>query len=239
MTCKKYEKALIEVAATGETLEGGFTEHLERCGQCQAALQHKQGLFEAIKHSLRERVNETPRVGFLASIRVQISKEPPPKSGWNQEWAWAGAVVALALIAMTHPWNGLLKQEFGGNQMVPVVRAESGSDRSQPERGVSEGSNVQGVARHSAAIRSVVRRFGHREPEVLVPPDEAKAFAQFVARVAGRDQRAEAVVRPMTRDKVGNEDKQWLEMRPVEIADLQVEMLESAWNRRMSEFSLK
>jgi hypothetical protein len=86
---------------------------------------------------------------------------------------------------------------------------------------------VRGSARQSAAIQPVVKRFGRREPEVLVPPDEAKAFAQFVARVAGRDERAEAVVRPMMPDKLGNEDKKWLEMRPVYIADLQLEMLVS------------
>jgi hypothetical protein len=104
---------------------------------------------------------------------------------------------------------------------------------------VSEGSNVQRSARQSAAIRPKAKPFGRREPEVLVPPDEAKAFAQFVARVAGRDERAEAVVRPMMRDKVGNEDKQWLEMRPVDVADLQLETLESAWSSRVSEISLK
>jgi hypothetical protein len=137
MTCEKYEEALIEVAATGETPEGGFAEHLERCGHCQATLQREQGLFEAIDHSLRERVNEMPGAGFLAGVRVQISKEPPPTSGWNP--AWAGAAVALALIAMAHPWNGLLKQEFGGHQTVPVIRAQRGPEIAQSERGVSEG----------------------------------------------------------------------------------------------------
>jgi hypothetical protein len=239
MTCEKYEEALIEVAATGETPEGGFAKHLERCGHCQATLQREQGLFEAIDLSLRDRVNEMPRAGFLAGVRVQISKEPPPKSGWTPVWAWAGVAVALVLIAMAHPWNGLLKQEFGGNRTVPVIRAQRWPEIAQSEPRGSEGSDARGSARQSAAIRPVGKRFGRREPEVLVPPDEAKAFAQFVARVAGRDERAEAVVRPMMRDKVGNEDKKWLEMRPLDIADLQLETLESEWGSKMSEFSLK
>jgi hypothetical protein len=225
MTCEKYEEALIEMAATGEMLEDEFAEHIERCGRCQAALLRERELFEAIDQGLREELNDTPGAGFLAGVRVQISKEPQRNSGWNGVWAWAGLAVALALIAMAHPWRGLRKGAAEGIRTATVIRVERQRQSANSERRASEGPHARDVARQSATIRRVVQRVDRREPEVLVPPDEVKAFAQFVARVRGRDERAEAVVHPMMLYKAGDDGQELLEMHPVDIADLQIESL--------------
>jgi hypothetical protein len=84
---------------------------------------------------------------------------------------------------------------------------------------------VRRQRRLSVPKQPVVERVADREPEVLVPPDEAKAFAQFVARVAGRDVRAEAAVRPMPDQ--ATKPRELLELPLVDIADLQHESLVS------------
>ena len=68
--------------------------------------------------------------------------------------------------------------------------------------------------------RFVFERAAKHDPEVLVPPDEAKAFALFVARVARRDEVVEAFVSPATK---GNDELP--EIAPVEIAHLQLQPL--------------
>jgi hypothetical protein len=64
-----------------------------------------------------------------------------------------------------------------------------------------------------------------REPEVLVPPDEVKAFAQFVARVAIRDEIAEAVVSP-AKDKATAGNAESPQILSLDVADLQLEPLQ-------------
>lgn len=225
MRCEKYEETLIEMAATGKMLEGEFAEHIERCGRCKATLLRERELFEAIDQGLREKLNDTPGAGFLAGVRVHISKEPQRNSGWNGVWVWAGVAVAVALFAMAHPWSGLRKHAAEGNRTATVIRVERQRQTANSERRASEGSHARDRKRQSATIRRVVPYIGRREPEVLVPPDEVKAFAQFVARVRGRDERAEAVVHPMMLYKAGDDGQELLEMRPVDIADLQIETL--------------
>jgi hypothetical protein len=56
----------------------------------------------------------------------------------------------------------------------------------------------------------------------LVPPDERKAFARFVARVAGRDAMAQAVVSPAA-NKTASRNAGLPEVPSVNIADLQLD----------------
>jgi hypothetical protein len=59
-----------------------------------------------------------------------------------------------------------------------------------------------------------------QEPEVLVPPDEQKAFAQFVACVAKRDAVAQAFVTPVA-TKTVDRNTELPQVSSVDIADLQ------------------
>jgi hypothetical protein len=72
------------------------------------------------------------------------------------------------------------------------------------------------------------------EPEVLVPPDERKAFAQFVACVARRDAMAQAVVTPVA-NKTVNRNMELPQVSFVDIADLQLgRARQEEWINQMS-----
>src|SRR4029077_20343478 len=96
----------------------------------------------------------------------------------------------------------------------------------QSVRGSAEHSRTQQHVRlNSAPPRHAQTPLGARqpatvEPEVLVPPDEARAFALFVARVAGRDAMAEAVVRPAV-EKAVERNAELPGVPSVDLADLQ------------------
>jgi len=60
-----------------------------------------------------------------------------------------------------------------------------------------------------------------QSPEVLVPPDEQKAFAQFVACVARRDAIVQAVVTPASNENV-DRNTELPQVSSVDIADLQL-----------------
>jgi hypothetical protein len=221
MTCEKYREALIEGAATGGELERGLADHLDVCAQCYTRLQRERRLFADIDDALRTKVNEMPRAGFSAAVRAHISKEVLPKSRWRPMWALAGAVLALALIVVAHPWTRLSRPSVEDRTpKAPPISAQQTSEFAQSGRGSAEELDVRERSQPHLAKVFIAKRPTRREPEVLVPPDEGKAFAQFVARLRRRDEVAKACVSP-----AGDMNDDPSRIPPVEIARLQLEPL--------------
>jgi hypothetical protein len=220
MKCDNYRDALLD-AATGN-MKDRIRAHVEECSQCRATLREERALFAAIDQTLRACTAELPRDGFLADVRARISQEPEPSSARNPFWILATASVMVTMLAMIAPWTRLRHEPTAASEAtLSKTHTSVNAEVAEPRR-TKRGT----VVTSHADIRPPNRRRNPaqiiaREPEVLVPPDEAEAFAQFVARVVGRDARAEAVVRPM-RDQAPD-NKQLLEFQLVDIADLQEE----------------
>jgi negative regulator of sigma E activity len=223
MNCDKYRDALIDGAATGGKLKGGFAEHLEVCTQCRTRLQQEQSLFEAIDDALRSKANEIPQAGFLADVHAHIWKETTPKSRWSLMWAMASAAfaLALALIVVTHPWTRPPRQPAeAGVPKAPTISVQQKSELADSGRDSTKASN----ARANLGRQPIAGQAPHREPEVLVPPDEGQAFVQFVARLRQRDVVAQAFVIPALSTEA-DENKDLPQILPVEISRLQLKPL--------------
>ena len=217
MTCDKYENALLLAAASNGELDAKLARHLERCSTCRMTLRSERELFSRIDSTLRTQVNEDPRAGFLAQLRLQLSKELTARSGSNRVWHLAGAALALVLLAMFYPPVNTRPSSVHGNLQRPTIKVPQSAGITQSAR-----------AREDFAMRSrhhskhpAVQSAAPREPEVLVPPDEQKAFAQFVACVARRDAIAQAVVTPAA-NKTVNMTTELPRVSSVDIADLQL-----------------
>ncbi|HXW90069.1 MAG TPA: hypothetical protein VEK33_05945 [Terriglobales bacterium] len=192
MTCDKYENALLLAAASNAELDAKLARHLECCSTCRMTLRSERELFSRVDRTLRARVNEVPRPGFLAQLRRQFSNELTARAGSDRVWQMAGVASALLLIAMFYPLVNARQSSVQGNLQTPTIKVPQGADKTQSARasedfGVPSRRHFKPRAVHSAALQ---------EPEVLVPPDERKAFAQFVACVARGDAIARAAVTP-------------------------------------------
>jgi hypothetical protein len=244
MTCEKYRDALIDAAA-GEPPDRALADHLEACTPCRATQTREQDLFTAIDDALRASMSETPRAGFLAKVHAQIADEAQKQdahkqSGWIPMWAWAGAAAALALVlvVIAHPWGSLRPPPITAEGVkAPALRAHESPAITQSVRGSAEHSRTQRHGRLDSpqplyAQIPVSNQTATLEPEVLVPPDEAKAFALFVARLAGRDAMAEAVVRPAV-EKAVERNAELPGVPSVDLADLQPNSLR--WNDPIDE----
>jgi hypothetical protein len=216
MTCEKYENALLLAADHGE-LDAKLSRHLERCAKCRMTLRSEKELFSRIDRALRAQVNEDPRPAYLARLRVQLSKELTVRAESNHVWHVAGAALALVLIAMLYPLVNTRQARVQGNLQTPTIR-------------VTQSAGVTRSARANEGVRARFRNYSKRpaiqsavpqEPEVLVPPDEQKAFEQFVACVARRDASAQAVVTPAA-NKTVNMPTELPRVSSVDIADLQL-----------------
>jgi hypothetical protein len=226
MTCDKYKNALRRVVASNGEPDAKLARHLERCSTCRRTLHSENELLSRIDAALREQVNGDPRPGFLAQLRLRLSKEPTARPGADRVWHVAGAALALVLIAMFYP---LFNQLFN-----PLVNARRPSVQGSLQPPTIEVAQSAGVAQSARAREDSGVRFRHhsrrpaiqsavpQDPEVLVPPDEQKAFAQFVACVARHDAIAQAVVALGTNRAV-NTNTELPRVSSVDIADLQMD----------------
>ncbi len=192
MTCDKYENALLLSAASADKLDNQLARH-SSIFVLSSLLALERELFSRIDSTLRAQVNEDPPSAFLAQLRLQLSKELTARSGSSRVFHVAGAALALILIAALYLLVNARQPSVQGNLATPAIRVAQSARIKQSAR-----------AREDFAARSrhhfkhpAVQSAAPREPEVLVPPDEQKAFAQFVACVARRDAMAQAVVTPV------------------------------------------
>jgi anti-sigma factor RsiW len=214
MTCDKYENALLLTAASNGELDAKLTRHLERCSACRMTLRSERELFSRIDSALRAQVNGDPRPGFLAQLRLQLSKKPTARPGSDRLWHVAGAALALTLIAMFYPLVNARQSSVQGNLQTPTIKVPQSSGVTQSPR-ASEDMGVRS-RHHSKRPADAVPQ----EPKVLVPPDEQKAFAQFVACVARRDAIAQAFVTPAA-NKTVSRNTELPQVSSVDIAELQ------------------
>jgi hypothetical protein len=230
MTCDKYENALLLAAASDDKLDAKLARHLEHCSTCRMTLRSERELFSRIDRTLRAQVNEDLPSGFLAELRLQLSKGVTARPGSNRVWHVAGAALALILIAALYPLVSARQSIVRGNLETPTIRVAQSARVTQSAR-----------AREDFAVRSrhrskhpAVQSSAPRKPEVLVPPDERKAFAQFVACVARGDAMAQAVVRPAANETV-NRTTELPQVPSVDIADLQLgRARQEEWINQMS-----
>lgn len=215
MTCHKYENTLLEAASNGE-LNAKLARHLERCSTCRMSLRSERKLFSRIDSALRAQMNEDPRPGFLVQLRRQLSKELTAGPGSDRVWYVAGAALALVLIAMFYPLVNARQSSVQGSLQMPTIKVPQRAGVAQSARASDLGVRSRHHSKRSAAQSAVPQ-----EPEVLVPPDEQKAFAQFVACVARGDTIAQAVVTPAG-SKTVNRNTDLPQVSSVDIADLQL-----------------
>ena len=216
MTCDKYENALLEAASNGE-VNAKLARHLERCSTCRMTLRSERKLLSRIDSALRAQVNEDLRPGFLVQLRLQLSKEFTARPGSDRVWYVAGAALALVLIAMSYPLVNARRSGVQGSLQMPTIKAPQSAGVTQSARS----SEDLGVRFRHHPKSPVVQIAVPQAPEVLVPPDEQKAFAQFVACVARRDAIAQAVVTPAA-NKTVNRNTELPQVSSVDIADLQL-----------------
>jgi hypothetical protein len=229
MKCEDYREALIGEASGGKS-ESRLASHLDKCAQCRAKLQHEEALFTAIDQALRTKVNEMPRDGFVAVVQARIREQAPSESRWTPLLALAGAALALTFVAMLHPWTAspsrrveARKLQTESMKISKVAPHGFASDESGPETH-NTGASIR--KQRSPALHPEGAQIASSEPEVLVPPDEGKAFHQFVARLQGQEQVAKAVASPVV-SSVPDGRNDLPEIAPVEIARLQLKPLAS------------
>jgi hypothetical protein len=213
MKCNSYRNALLEAAAGN--VKGRILAHVEECSQCRAALSREQALFDSIDKTLRDRMADMPRDGFLADVRARISQEPEPRSLMNPIWILATASVMVATLAMV-TWTRLRHEPV-------VVSSTLSTTHASPEVKVAA-PNTTEMPHRRQGKQQIVAQTVALEPEVLVPPDEREALARFITHLRAQDEVVVAFASPAPTEK-----SEPTEIPPLEISRIQFKPL--VWER--------
>jgi hypothetical protein len=224
MPCENYREALTEAAAADAVPSGELRSHLDACASCRTAFTEEQQLFAAIDTGLRASANTDVPPTFLPRVRASLEKAPASQSRLAPFliFAAASAAIVLTVFVATRP-----RHTTDGTQAKQNFSARLG-ERPETSTG-SETSGTPAVAATSHSHRATPRRnaapansSSSTQLEVLVPPEEREAFAQFIG---SQQQGSEVVVAVVAPARDGKDTL--LSVKPLQIAELEVAPLES------------
>jgi hypothetical protein len=152
------------------------------------------GERDEILDELRAAVNVEPSPAFEARVRRATHEQHRAGTVWpgpRRAWLWsvvAGGAVAAAVIAVF-----LLRSGDTGSPSAVAMAQPQPTAADAPSRSVQPPPTAavvrpaplrRAVARRASNATTTVVRAGRREPDVLVPPDQAVALARLLEGVS-------------------------------------------------------
>ena len=197
---------------------------LDACASCRAAFTEDLQLFSAIDSGLRVSANSDAPPTFLPRVRASLENLSASQRRWTPFliFATASAAIVFTVFIATRP-----RHATSDTQARQIFSAPT---RENPEMSArSEESGTPAIAASPHSYRAAPRRNSapgntdsSTQLEVLVPPEEREAFAQFIGSQQRGSEVVVAVVAPARDDK-----DTLLSVKPLQIAELEVAPLES------------
>jgi hypothetical protein len=192
MPCKHFQSALTDAAASGAPTPE-LRQHLTACSGCQAAFLAEQNLFASIDATLHAQVNADIPSAFVSRVQAHLAqahlaqkRSVPQTPTWIPSWAFAAVSAAIIFFAIVFP---IIKsrQPHPASPVAQLPSAVTTNKTIQNPAATpreTHGASVLIHGNRSAHPQSGSRRSAPSDlPEVIVPPTERQAFAQFVAAV--------------------------------------------------------
>jgi anti-sigma factor RsiW len=226
MLCQHYKDSLMEAAASGAAPQGAVRAHLAECASCREAFAQEQSLFGAIDSGLHTAANAEVPPSLLPRVRARLDETATvARFRWVQPLIFASSSLALLfvffLVALPHRTGSDDRAKRAPVVSVPMTTEPSISGKIPPK----DTQTVTAAASHSHASRNstIVHSAASSNPEVLVPPDERKVLARFVARLNERSDLATALFAraPEKKDAL-------IVVERLQIAALEIKPLEGA-----------
>jgi hypothetical protein len=183
MSCERYAQA-IEDHACGADLAAAAAAHLDSCMRCAAGFEAQRRALEDLEAELQRGVAIDPSPAFAPGVRAGIDRAS--SAGYRLAWLAAplavGAAIAIAVLV------GAPGDRPAGPATPPKpapAPASSTIARATPDRPATVPAVPVPVADRAATDR---RRRSRpipqpAEPEIIVPPGQARALARYMALV--------------------------------------------------------
>ncbi len=181
MSCERYAQA-IEDHACGADLAAAAAAHLDSCMRCAAAFEAQRRALEDLDAELQRGVAIDPSPAFAPGVRAGIDRAS--SAGYRLAWLAAplavGAAIAIAVLVGAPGDRPAAPATPPKPAPAPasstVARATPDPTATVPAVPVAEGAATDRRRRSRAIPRPA-------EPEIIVPPDQARALARYMALV--------------------------------------------------------
>ena len=182
MSCERYAQA-IEDHACGADLAAAAAAHLDSCMRCAAAFEAQRRALEDLEAELQRAVAIDPSPAFAPGVRAGIDRA----SSAGYRLAWLAAPLAVGAASRSRSSSARLAidrphRPRRGSQHRRRRRRRSPArhrivQRRTGRRGRGGGPAAADRRRRSRAIPRPA------EPEIIVPPGQARALARYMALV--------------------------------------------------------
>jgi hypothetical protein len=178
MACERYNDALSEVAAGGQSAEG-FDAHLPECASCGAELVLLRRTMVIADDELQQLVAAEPRDGFVPRVRAAVVESRSRRIS-RVNWMWPSLATAAALLVVL---------VLGVTRYFPKEEPAVAARVLEPARkpaSISTAAVTTAPAAAPAVPAPRARKVGRSLPaqaEVLVPAGESDALFEFIAIV--------------------------------------------------------
>ena len=177
MSCDRYATAIADHAC-GADLAPDAAAHLRTCAACAARLASHRRAIDGLDGELQQLLAVEPSAHFVPRVQAHLSAVPAPR-GWSTlAWSGLAAAAAAGIIVWTLPSTGPVH--------TPAAPAPTAVSRaSAPEIPRQEDTpRPPPVSSRARRTRSApVNAQPSKEPEIIVPEDQQRAVARFVALV--------------------------------------------------------
>ena len=182
MSCEHYAQA-IEDHACGADLAAAAAAHLDSCVRCAAAFEVQRRALEDLEAELQRAVAIDPSPAFAPGVRAGI--DSASSAGYRLAWLAAplgiGAALAIAVL-LGAPGNR--PAELAGTRKPAPPSSPSTIARNSPSSPTVAPAVAIGVRQAAADTRRRSRAIPRpAEPEIIVPPGQARALARYMALV--------------------------------------------------------
>ena len=224
MNCRQCQKRILDAFAAAEaTPPDVVVEHKQNCGPCQAYYELQAGFFRRLEEGIKVMANEEVPPSLVPRVKVRLTQELPSSSSWAPAWGMAAVAAAVLAASLGSAFLDRPKYHIVLSERAkvathsiesPVVATREPPGPAKPSLG-REPKRARARASGQGAEDSEVM------PEVIVLPEERRAFARFVAEPP-RDQE---VALALTRAAPPN-DEVTAEIVALEIEGLELKSLD-------------
>jgi len=196
MSCERYAQA-IEDHACGADLAAAAAAHLDSCMRCAAAFEAQRRAVEDLDAELQRGVAIDPSAAFAPGVRAGIDRAS--SAGYRLAWLAAplavGAAIAIAVLVGAPGDRPAAPATPPKPAPAPasstIARATPDPTAPVPAAPVAERVATDRRRRSRAIPRPA-------EPEIIVPPGQARALARYMALVRRGTIDAAVLIQPPT-----------------------------------------
>jgi hypothetical protein len=231
MSCERYAEAITDHAC-GADLPPEAAAHLRSCATCTAMLVERRTAIGALDGEIQNVLAIEPSPYFVERVQAHVRETSPAAPWWRWALAAAAAIVILAIAGSfalrsgppptvaRAPQPSVVTPAPAPPVAVPPSQVEKRESERPPDETLSRRHLPRQPATRGAAPRTAMAR---AQPEVIVPAEQARAVARYLALVRSGQVDTSTLAAP---EKVAAE----LDVAPLAVDPLAVRPLEPGIN---------